>query len=98
APFTPMLADALYGRVNAGSDTRKASVHLEDWPEGYKTDATLIASMNAVRALTEAGHALREEAGIKVRQPLGQLVAAGTDLTQDMREILQDELNVHDVI
>ncbi len=69
APFTPMFADVVYKR----SGGTKSSVHLEAWPKVSTDDEGILRSMETVRKIVEGGHALREEAKCKVRQPLGQL-------------------------
>ncbi|MBI3956474.1 MAG: isoleucine--tRNA ligase [Candidatus Kerfeldbacteria bacterium] len=95
APFTPFFAEMIYRRV--GGD--KPSVHLEPWPTASTTiDDSLLTTMGAVRKIVETGHALREEAAIKVRQPLGQFVVTGIKLSDVYLSILRDELNVREVI
>jgi len=96
APFAPFLSDWLY-RVLVGS-----SVHLADFPASSgRRDESLESEMEDVRALVTLGRAAREEAGIRVRQPLSGIQAAvpgGRGLSEAMDEILREELNVREVV
>ncbi|PIT97761.1 MAG: isoleucine--tRNA ligase [Candidatus Andersenbacteria bacterium CG10_big_fil_rev_8_21_14_0_10_54_11] len=92
APFMPFVAEEIYRNL-----TGEVSVHLTDLhapaaapPE---TDA-LLRQMARVRAVVSEGLALRARAGIKVRQPLAELVAAGDSLPPALVEIIRDEVNV----
>jgi isoleucyl-tRNA synthetase len=96
APFAPFLADWLH-RALAG-----ASVHLSAFPaaDEARVDAGLEAGMDAVRTLSTLGRAAREGVGIRVRQPLGRVLAVippGIDVGDDLLAILRDELNVRRV-
>jgi isoleucyl-tRNA synthetase len=94
APFTPLVAEAIYGE--AGGELE--SVHLADWPE-YKEkeiDLDLIADMDTVRHIVELGHSLRDEAKVKLRQPLAEVEiekAAIKDL-DELMPVVAEELNV----
>ena len=95
APFTPLFAELVYAR----SGGAQASVHLESWPdESTAEDETLLRSMELTRQIVEIAHGLREEAKVKVRQPLGQLVVVGTQLDEEYLAILRDELNIKEVL
>ncbi|MFQ5746232.1 MAG: isoleucine--tRNA ligase [Gemmatimonadota bacterium] len=96
APFAPFMADWL-GRELAGE-----SVHLRDYPVSRgRADRDLEAEMEAVRRLVALGRAAREEAGVRVRQPLRSMQAilpGGVTLREDLRAILAEELNVREVV
>jgi isoleucyl-tRNA synthetase len=71
APAAPFLSDALH-RALAGS-----SVHLAPFPEpGVAGDEPLDRAMDVVRRLASLARSAREDVGIRVRQPLGRLLAA----------------------
>ena len=97
APTAPFVAEWLHGVL--GHET---SVHLRDWPdlEDAKRDADLEARMALARAVTTATLALRNEAGINVRQPLGSLlVVTGTGgvdegVLRSVEGVILDEVNV----
>jgi isoleucyl-tRNA synthetase len=97
APFAPFVSDWIH-RALTGE-----SVHLADFTrtDPASRDVALEAAMTEVRALANLGRAAREEAGIKVRQPLGRLVcvALGADaaeraLLDQLVPLLLTELNV----
>lgn len=102
APFTPFFAEMVHKRVGG----EKASVHLEGWPgeqeqwnmEMSEHFTNELRAMESVKKIVEIGHALREQAKLRVRQPLGQLAVRGVELSPEMVGILKEELNVKEVI
>jgi isoleucyl-tRNA synthetase len=92
APFAPFTSDWLHRGLTG------ESVHLAEFPAPDRSsDSGLLRSMDAVRRLANLGRAAREEAGIRVRQPLAVLYAvvpAGMEIGDDLLDILRDELNV----
>ncbi|HEV7536434.1 MAG TPA: DUF5915 domain-containing protein, partial [Acidimicrobiia bacterium] len=97
APFTPFVADEIYGVLTAG--TREVSVHLEDWPVADESavDAGLEAEMALARRLVALGRAARGEARMKVRQPLRRallLVPGALRLSPEVAAQVSEELNV----
>ena len=102
APFTPFLADELWRNLVASQDAAAAdSVHLADWPraENALIDESLRQEMAAVRQAVALGLRTREDAKIKVRQPLAKAVISGTNAGTVLRlkALVADELNVKDV-
>ncbi|MBA4375333.1 MAG: isoleucine--tRNA ligase [Anaerolinea sp.] len=105
APTMPFIADELYLNL-VGSVDEKAldSVHLSIWP---KFDPTLIneklnQDMNLVMRLTSLGHAARNKANRKVRQPLSEVAFAVSNRDEEevvlkYAELFEDELNVKKV-
>ncbi|MFW6088950.1 MAG: DUF5915 domain-containing protein, partial [Gemmatimonadota bacterium] len=96
APIAPFLPDWIH-RELVGE-----SVHLADYPgSAPNVDPALEQGMDDVRRLATLGRAAREEAGIRVRQPLGELRAvlpAGRGLADDFVDLLRTELNVKRVV
>ncbi len=91
APFSPMIADVVYLKLQGGL----ASVHLEAWPKAQGgSEEKLLQSMTQLRRYVEAGHAARANAGVRVRQPLGEVVIKSSVLPDDVETVLKDELNV----
>ena len=93
APVVPFHAD-WYHRALTGT-----SVHLGGFPlaDPLLRDRALEAEMEAVRALVSLGRAAREEAAIRVRQPLRTLLAVvpgGGGIREEALAVLRDELNV----
>jgi isoleucyl-tRNA synthetase len=72
APFAPFITDWVHREI-AG-----VSVHLAPFTRGESgvgaIDVDLERQMAHIRTLATLGRAAREEAGVKVRQPLGRLV------------------------
>lgn len=68
APLMPFLAEMLFQRLAPG----RASVHAALLPEPdlRLVDRELEESMRVVTRIVEMGRALRERAGMKIRQPL----------------------------
>ncbi|MFH1781346.1 MAG: isoleucine--tRNA ligase [Patescibacteria group bacterium] len=95
APFTPFMAESIYKEVDGANE----SVHLEEWPETQEKliDEEVINYMAKVREFVEKGLALREQEGIKVRQPLNELVVEGKELPAEFTDLIKAEVNVKDV-
>ena len=102
APFTPFVAEEIYQNLVCSVDEdAPESVHLCDFPMADPTlmDEALIADMRLAMRLASLGHAARNRAGIKLRQPLPLALVkvrsaeeqAGLEPLADQ---LLDELNV----
>ncbi len=101
----PFLAEELYQNLVRSFDpSAPESVHLADWPEvdTAAVDEKLNREMALVMKLASLGHAARNKANRKVRQPLAECAFSlgsaeeGRILTQ-YADILTDELNVKKV-
>jgi isoleucyl-tRNA synthetase len=96
APFAPFLAEEVFQIVRTQDDV--VSVHLTEWPESKDSiDTNLIAEMALVRSLASEALKLRQQAGVKVRQPLAKLAVPGK-LSSDLAELLKEEVNVKEVV
>ena len=105
APTMPFIADEIYLNL-AGTVDRQSpeSVHLVMWPQydAELIDEKLNADMALVMKLTSLGHAARNKANRKVRQPLSEVAFALPNseeakvLTQ-YADLLEEELNVKSV-
>ncbi len=96
APFTPFIAEEIYqGLGTKGASLRSESVHLEQWPvvDEALVNAKLEEDMESVRSIVEMAHSLRSESGMRVRQPLAQLVC-NTQMSDELYAIIADEVNV----
>jgi isoleucyl-tRNA synthetase len=71
-------------------------VHLAGWPEVAEPDRALLDEIAAMRRVVELGRQARSSSGIKLRQPLRQLVVEGADLDGHLEEVA-DELRVKSV-
>jgi len=95
APFVPFLTDEIYRRLRGESDPE--SVHLCTYPKALEEgiDEGLEAQMALARRVVALGHQLRNQAQIRVRQPLaGVAVKSGSALTEDVQALIERELNV----
>lgn len=98
APFMPFMAEQIWQRVTGNNFSRSdKSVHLECWPVAGKFDNKIIDEMGSVRRIVELGLAKRNEMGIKVRQPLAELIIQNTELQGEYLELIKDELNVKSI-
>jgi len=98
APFAPFVTDWMHRELTG------VSVHLASYvrpgPDAAAdSDPVLEAAMYEIRELATLGRAAREDAGIKVRQPLGMLVcvvpgSAPLNEVQSLAPLLTAELNV----
>ncbi len=79
APIVPFLTESMYQNLviqgTAGKRNEPLSVHLCDYPgaESSLIDETLSADIEALLRLVSLGLAARNQAKIKVRQPLAEL-------------------------
>ena len=93
SPLLPMISEEIYDGLTGGG-----SVHLCDWPTELQACAnpTLVAEMDRVRDVCSAALALRAAENIRVRQPLSELVVAGSncDLLEPYLDLIADEVNV----
>ncbi len=103
APFTPFIAEEIYR--NLRTDSMPESIHLCDFPtaETAERNQDLEQQMRIVMDVVVMGRQLRKENKIKVRQPLRRLDVVSRDsalLNQvdELKEMIKDELNVHEVI
>ena len=93
APFTPFLADELYGLLSGN----KESIHLNDWLPAGEINEPVMSDMETLRDFVNQGLSLRAKAGIKVRQPLRSVTVPEFGTKFDFRPYLKEELNVKDV-
>ncbi len=100
APFVPFLAEAVYQPLRADGDPE--SVHLCAYPEVDESlvDSGLESEMQLARSIAALGHQARNQAQVKVRQPLAHVVIAspsGVALRAEVQELIERELNVRRV-
>ena len=98
APFMPFLAEMLYKELGG----KKESVHLDSWPEYNESlvDKALLDEMESAREVVEIVHSMRDQAQMKLRQPLEKVQISAKRIkavSEELKKILQDELNVKSV-
>lgn len=92
APFSPFISEDVYRKL-----TGEESVHLVDFPT-YDSQLVLTKleeEMASARKSIQEGLAQRARAGVKVRQPLSS--ASVPELSNELVEVLKEELNVKDI-
>jgi isoleucyl-tRNA synthetase len=100
APFMPYLAEALYRNLVAGQDeSAPPSVHLAPWPEADPAaiDEELLSATARLLDVVGLGRSARRTAGLRVRQPLGEVVVRapeGAEALRPFEDELREELNV----
>ncbi|CAL7960555.1 Isoleucine--tRNA ligase [Alphaproteobacteria bacterium] len=97
APLLPLISEAVYMGINKPYNAQ--SVHLEQFPSftNKDVDADLIINMERVRAACNAALHIRNEAGVRIRQPLQTVTFVGvtdTNITPEMQQLVLDEINV----
>ncbi len=105
APFTPYLAEELYQNlVRQVSPGAPESVHLTDFPvaDAGLIDNQLAEDNRLAMKLCSLGRAARSQAGIKVRQPLGEIyigVASEREkrALERVTPLVLEELNVKEL-
>ena len=97
APITPFITDDIYTKL-----TSEESIHLSDFPvyDKSKVNEKIEKRMDLVKDLISLGRNAREEAKIKVRQPISKAILDGKNkkLISDLTDLIKEELNVKEVI
>ena len=102
APATPFVAEELYQNLVVNAQTRRARQRAPGrWPQvnAAQVDEQLSADMAMVQRVTSLGHAARQNANLKVRQPLAQVVVRTRTSEEEaalrrLQQFVLDELNV----
>ncbi|HWQ46839.1 MAG TPA: isoleucine--tRNA ligase [Longilinea sp.] len=105
APTMPFVAEEMYQNLVLSSTSgAPASVHLAAWPahDPVAIDEEMNRSMALVMKLASLGHAARNKANRKVRQPLAEAAFAVGSMDEQRTlesyaDLLEDELNVKHV-
>lgn len=97
APMIPFTTEEMYHNLTEGK-----SVHLEMLPKLDESliDKNLESKMDLVRKIVTLGRSSREDAGIKVRQPLSEILLdkSHEDVLKDVLPLIKEELNVKKVV
>jgi len=97
APFTPFVAEDVYVNLGGGE-----SVHLADYPQADESliDEELERDMETTRRIVELARSVRNEAGIKTRQPLSELIVSLSRPfpLAEYEAIIRDEINVKRIV
>jgi len=95
APFCPFIAEEIYKNL-----TGEESVHLAEFPKSDKKfiDEKLNKEINTVRNIVSEGLQKRAEAKIKVRQPLKTVNIKYNVSSEELLDIIKEELNVKEIV
>jgi isoleucyl-tRNA synthetase len=103
APIVPFLTERIYQNLvrSSSADSTQFSVHLADFPEVNTAliDESLSFRMGVAKQVVATGHALREQAKQRVRQPIAEIRVAATDPQQRdaverLAPVILEELNI----
>jgi len=101
APMIPFMSEQIYQNLVCSIDKdAPESIHLCDFPEVQQqmVDKNLESAMEEIRAIVTLGHAARNTANIKNRQPMKVMyVCAQKELDNEYKNIIADELNVKNI-
>jgi isoleucyl-tRNA synthetase len=109
APFVPFLTEEIYQSLRAAfpEDRELAeSVHLTDFPEADASavDVELESLMETAMQVSALGRTVRNDAGIKIRQPLRKIMVydqtgrgAALAAHEEIKELVMDELHVKEL-
>ncbi|OQX83532.1 isoleucine--tRNA ligase [candidate division KSB1 bacterium 4484_87] len=105
APVIPFITEEMYQNLVVASDPNAPeSVHHCDFPEVEEefVDDALVKEIDQVIAVVKAGRALRNQSGIKVRQPIAEFfIRPNADMDKDSLKKhfshITEELNVKKV-
>ena len=94
SPMMPFLTEHLWRKLVLDGPK---SVHLAAWPEVPEPDGARLEEIAAVRRVVTLAHQARATSGLKLRQPLRQLVVEGAGRAEAHRGEIADEVRVKDV-
>lgn len=93
APYAPLIAEDIYSNLDG-----EGSVHLTDYPKANTVaiGKTLESDMKTAHQIVELARNIRNETGVKTRQPLSELIVSIDHPFSMSRfeNIIKDEINV----
>ena len=97
APIVPFISEEMYQKL-----TGEKSVHLTSYPVYCEEliNEEITEKMDLVRDLISLGRFAREEAKVKVRQPINEVLldAKYEKIIGNLDELIKEELNVKNII
>ena len=105
APLAPFVAEEMYQNLVCSVDsTAPDSIHLTDFPKADESliDQPLMAATQLAMKVASMGRAARSKAGLKVRQPLANVLVKVRALEEreyiaQVRPQVLEELNIKDI-
>lgn len=103
-PFTPFVTEEMYQNlVLSAEPNAPRSVHHTEWPKVDPTlmDERLMEDMETVIRVASLGRSVRSTSGVKLRQPLSEVMVVAPkqelDRLEGFTDLIKDELNVRKV-
>ncbi len=99
APFAPLISEEIY--QNLKSKDGFESIHLSNWAEAdelTELENNLLEQMESALEIINIGRSLRQEAKIKIRQPLAQIFVADEFNVQYFADLILQELNIKELL
>ncbi|GHO59783.1 isoleucine--tRNA ligase [Ktedonobacter robiniae] len=106
APFTPYVSESLYQNLVASQNpSAPQSVHMAEWPVANpaRLDSQLVTDMGLLLETVNLGRSARQNASLRIRQPLSELLIRLTRSNATVEGLrrfeseLRDELNIKSV-
>ncbi len=107
APFSPFLAESIYQSLNQDGYEDEESVHLAQYPNPSDAnytwmDDSLMFQMNTAKEVVSLCRAARNDAAIRVRQPLGRVIIhtngeKSKEAIQYFESLILKEVNIRKV-
>lgn len=104
APIAPFISEELFRNLYTVDHPDRVSIHLELFPDPEEgvfacRDDALVERMAQIRRVCFLGRSLRSQSGIKIRQPLSELLILPEDehqkeLIEGGKEFILSELNI----
>ena len=94
APMLPFISETIYQNLKFENDPQ--SVHLCSYPDCNYIDEELEQQVNDMIDIVTFGRTLRNDAKIKIRQPLSTLYI-NKELNQELIDLIKSELNIKTV-
>lgn len=101
APMAPFLSEWMYQTLHPSSETKFVSVHsqyLTHVPCSCKSDLEELSRMEVFQRVVELARKIRVQHKVPLKQPLSCLKVISSVSLHSLREILQGEVNVEEVL
>jgi len=101
APVIPFTTEGIYQNLKEllPAELAQESVHLTLWQEASEltdNETALLTNMQRTREITSLLLSIRDEKSLALKQPLARAEVVG-DLSDDLLEIIKQEINVLDI-
>lgn len=101
APLVPFITETIFQNIlkDTDSETSAESIHLMDFPQFKASNQeAMFAQMQQVQDICTLIHEQRQQASLKIRQPLASVVVHAKELPAEFVEIIKSETNLKQVV